>query len=384
MLRRPNPRRPLLRATGLGLIARLVVSSALLVAPWFEPGAARAQGPAIGVNVINPYVLSVADQDAMLAEIHGTGVRVIRASITLDAKGVDFAERAWKHGLSIEWLIYHFGGYDPFGQKPLSAADPEQFRKTFMPILEALEAKGITLAAFELGNEINLSGTNPEFIPRQGNARQLSLDDLDRDPEGRQVAKGFLQYLKVLAALKDVRDHSKLNRRTPITTAGLGTYDQNDGPMPKWAKGDVVGINTTLRYMRAHGLDTLVDAYGIHVYPDNHEGAAISAARKAKLDKYDLAECRPPGSSAGKPCWVTEWGLNNGATNCPLDDTSRARVTREMMGDFAPYARRGSLAGLVYFAWTGTPGSPPLSSALWRCGALSESGRAALDAALLK
>ena len=364
------------------VIVRLLAVGAMLAALWSAPAA--AQGTAVGVNVINPYVLSVADQDAMLASIHAAGVRVIRASITLDAKGVDFAERAWQHGLSIEWLIYHFGGYDPFGQKPLSAADPQQFRATFAPILQAIEAKGITLAAFELGNEINLSGTNPEFRPPHPNARQLSLDDLDHDPEGQQVAKGFLQYLKVMAVLKEVRDHAKLNQHTPISTAGLGTYDQDDGPLPNWAKGDVVGINSTLRCLRANGLDTLVDAYGIHVYPDNHEGAAMTAARKARLAKYDLAECRPPGSTAGKPCWVTEWGLTNGATSCPLDDASRARVTREMMGDFAPYAKAGSLAGLVYFAWTGTPGSPPLSSALWRCGALSESGQAALDTALLR
>lgn len=30
-------------------------------------------------------------------------------------------------------------------------------------------------------------------------------------------------------------DQSKLNRHTPIMTAGFGTYDQDDGDLPGWA-----------------------------------------------------------------------------------------------------------------------------------------------------
>ena len=153
--------------------------------------AARAGEAAVGVNVINPYVLSVADQNAMLDAIHAAGVSVIRASITLDDKGIDYAERAWQRGIRIEWLIYHFGGYDPFGSTPLSAADPEQFHATLQPVLDRLEAKGIVLAAFELGNEINLSGTNPEFVKQVGRARKLSLSDLENDPQGQRVAGGM-------------------------------------------------------------------------------------------------------------------------------------------------------------------------------------------------
>jgi len=214
----------------------IAVAGAVLGAFLLSASAAWAQEAAIGVNVINPYVLGATEQDAMLDAIHASGVSVIRASITLDDKGVDYAERAWKHGVRIEWLIYHFGGYDPFGKNPLSAADPDQFRATFQPVLDRLEAKGIVLAAFELGNEINLSGTNPEFAKPEGRARQLSLADLDSDPQGQRVAQGFRQYLKILAVLKDIRDRSKLNRQTSIMTAGLGTYDQDEDSFPAGPK----------------------------------------------------------------------------------------------------------------------------------------------------
>ncbi|WP_183572618.1 hypothetical protein HDF18_05145 [Mucilaginibacter sp. X5P1] len=250
---------------------------------------ANAQGVAVGVNVINPYKLSIADQNDMLSKIKSAGVHVIRASITLNDAGIDFAQRAWEQGIQIEWMIYRFGGYDPFGHIPLSAADPDQFRNTFATILAKLEAKGIILTAFELGNEINLSGTNPEF-PIPGKGVQLSLDDLYHDTEGQQIAKGYLQYLKVLAVLKDIRDHSKLNQHTPILTAGLGNYEQNDGPLPGRPKGDIVSVNSTIEYMRAHGLDSLVDGYAIHIYPwSNGPGDASAATgRRSRLANFDL------------------------------------------------------------------------------------------------
>jgi hypothetical protein len=115
----------------------------------------------VGTNVVNPYLLNLADQDDLLNQLQTAGVHVIRASITLDAKGIAFARRAWQKNIRIEWLIYRFGGYNPFGKVPLSAADPEQFRATFGPVLAQLEAEQISIAGFELGNEINLSKTNP-------------------------------------------------------------------------------------------------------------------------------------------------------------------------------------------------------------------------------
>src|SRR5580704_2903042 len=88
------------------------------------------------------------------------------------------------------------------------------------PFALALSLKGVVLAGVELGNEINWTDFNGDFpIPGQG--KSFTFDDLSRDPEARQVAQGFLQYLKVLAVLKEVRDHSKLNQHTPIISAGM-------------------------------------------------------------------------------------------------------------------------------------------------------------------
>jgi hypothetical protein len=102
-----------------------------------------------------------------------------------------------------------------------------------------------------------------------------------------------------------------------------------------------------------------------------------------RIAKYDLADCRPAASGAGKPCWVTEWGIDNPATACPIDDTPRAQSVKEIMGDFRPYVRSRSLAGLIYFAWH-SGNSSVMASSLWRCGGLTEAGKLAIDADLLR
>jgi hypothetical protein len=95
------------------------------------------------------------------------------------------------------------------------------------PLLSKLEEKGIVLEAFEPGNEINWAGFNADFsLPGEG--RVLSIDDLKNDPEGKRIAKGYLQYIKLLEALKDIRDHSKLNQHTAIISAGLADLSGSD------------------------------------------------------------------------------------------------------------------------------------------------------------
>jgi hypothetical protein len=53
--------------------------------------------------------------------------------------------------------------FGTWGGPPLSAADPHQFRKYFEPLFARLDAAGVTLAGFELGNEINTPMFNSDF-----------------------------------------------------------------------------------------------------------------------------------------------------------------------------------------------------------------------------
>ena len=368
------------------------VFSALLLAVVLSPSVAQAGDLTVGVNLGGLKDIKNAtveeQQDATLGDLKAAGVRVIRTGIGPDDRALDFVRRVYAKGIQMDWILglqyrsdapmrpwrpKEFPGM--WAGPPLSYSDPGKFRAYTQTLLDKLEAMGIKLAAFELGNELNMAAFNPEF-PLPGEGKQFGLDDLYHDPEAQQIAKGYLQYLKVLAVLKDIRDHSKLNQHTPILTAGFGAYEAPEGSLGKGATADMVSVNATLDFMRANGLDQLVDAYAVHVYPwANGPGQpAAAASRRARLAKYVLAECRPPGSPDGKPCWITEWGFKNTDTSCPPHEADQVSLIEEMRDNFRPYIQQRRLAGLIYYAWIDTREN----FGLFRCGSLTHSGRLAI------
>jgi hypothetical protein len=100
--------------------------------------------------------------------------------------------------------------------------------------------------------------------------------------------------------------------------------------------------------------------------------AKTPSGRHTQLEQETLVECRPPGQ--GKPCWLTEWGLSAASAGCPSTDIARIKLVREMLRDFREFFREGRLLGLIYYAWEGR------KYGIYRCGALTEAGRVALDA----
>jgi intracellular sulfur oxidation DsrE/DsrF family protein len=353
---------------------------------------AHAQTVVIGVNAVNPLRASVADQNALVAQLKAAHVRVIRCGISSDAKGIDFAKRLYAQGIKIQLIVSP--GYPPnapvrpykpdefpqmWGGHPLSSADPTLSKAAFQTLFNSLDANGIGLAGVELGNELNWAAFNPEF-PLPGEGKTFTLSDLSNDPEGKQIAKGFVQYLKVVTVLKDVRDHSKLNRHTPIISAGM--VDAVDGAkLYNNKKEDMVGLSATLTFLRQHGLDSLVDAYGVHTYPSPGQPGNPSAAaqRTAHFMNVAMAECRPRGAGDGKPCWITEWGFPNSSATCPIHDESRALLVKEMRANFATVVAQKRLAGFTYFSWDSDPWSKSVAAdSVFRCGELTEAGKLAV------
>ena len=369
-----------------------------LLAAWFVtfllvgPALVRGQNLVVGVNTVNPMRASVADQNALLDQLKAASVHVIRCGISNDDKGIDFAKRAAAHGISLQLIVS--AEYPPnapsrpyqpdkfpqmWGGHPLSWADPAGSKAAFQKLFNSLDANNIRLTGIELGNEINWAAFNPEF-PLPGEGKILNNEDLNNDPEGKQIAKGFLQYIKILATLKEVRDQSRLNRTTPIISAGMVGAKDGDKPYNN-KKEDMVSLSATMTFLRAHGLDSLVDAYGIHSYPSSSQPGNPTAAaqRLARLTSVDLAACRPKGSSAGKPCWITEWGFPNSNLSCPANDTSRTLLIEEVRHDFDTFAAEHRLAGIDYFSWNSDPWSKTVDAdSVYRCGALTESGRQAI------
>jgi hypothetical protein len=268
------------------------------------PGLAQRTECGVGVNVNSFQNFSAADQQAIVAQLKQSGVRFVRTSLRPDDKNMTLAKTLQSEGIRLVLVpdvqFTPKAKLRPADEKrhirsamPLSSADPESSRAYYQTIFDKLDEKGVVLAGVEVGNELNWADFNGDF-PVPGQGKSFTLEDLARDPEAKQVAQGLLQYLKVLAKLKDVRDHSKLNQHAPIISAGMAAV--SGGQWQQNLKLDGVSIPATYAFLRAHGLDNLVDGYGVHDYPPVVKlGDKVAAAqRKTYLDQSIF----PPGTQS--------------------------------------------------------------------------------------
>ena len=337
------------------------------------PSQAWAAELVTGMNV-NIQVWSPAQRDALLEQLAVAQVKVIRCGFHAPgAFYLDFAKRLSDKGIKIDLLAgcAYAGNIPPrpeskqYGMRSayaLSLADPVISKKSFQSLFDQLDQQGVVLEGVELGNEINWADFNGDF-PVPGQGRIFGFNDLAKDPEAKTVAQGYLQYLKCLAALKEVRDHSRLNKGTPIVLGGLVYF--NGWPAPN-QKLDGVNLDATLQFLKAHGLDKLVDIYGFHCYPKE----ATAEARKNDVDTV-CAQSSPPNASAGKPCWITEWGVNN-----KPDETETCKLIEEVMRDFNEWAKKDRLFEVIYFSWNYYAANQP--NPVFRDGQLQPIGKAAL------
>jgi hypothetical protein len=256
----------------------------------------------------------------------------------------------------------------------LSDVDTVAAKDALAPHLAALEAAGVRLVGIEVGNEFNTSAYNGDFkLP--GTGRVLGLSDLNNhnDPEGAAIATGFRNYLLAVAGIKDLRDHSHLNKATPIISGGLADIGVA-GTVKQGKKTDYVAVNDTLQYLRQHGLDKLVDGYGVHTYP-NADPHQSPSQRASTLEERGVVSACQPGT---KPCWVTEWGFSNANKSCPMNDTLRGQLVESERTAFRQFAQQGRLEAILYYSWTGMPNDNENQWAVYRCGALTQAGRWAI------
>jgi hypothetical protein len=340
------------------------------------PSSARAEECPVGVNVNSFQNFTADEQHAIVDQLKRSGVHFVRTSLRPDDKNMQLAKLLQSGGIGLVLVPGPVSApnvplrpADPTrhirSAMPLSAADPGLSKAYFQTVFEKLDAYGVTLAGIELGNELNWVDFNGDF-PVPGQGKSFSLEDLSHDPEAERVAKGLLQYLKILAALKDVRDHSQLNRHTPIIAAGMASV--TGGDWQKKMRLDGVSIPATYAFLRQHGLDTLVDGYGVHVYPPYVKPGdkAAAAQRLAMLNEQIF----PLGNT--KPYWLTEWGLPSDATSSDKDQ-DRLRAVSEMRSYFLGLYRQGRLGGLFWYVW-----NEPDKDSIYRGNVIMEAGKKAV------
>jgi hypothetical protein len=357
----------------------------------------------IGVNLVSTRDFVTKPLPDYVSQLKTAGVRSILVwdNILAPAKDpvLDFIREADRNGIKVILAVpVQWSGTDfrkiptlPNGQPdpkfknaawayPLSQASPEDFSAHFKPLFEQIEKSKIALAGLIAGNEINWTVSNGDF-PLPGNGKVLNLKDLEDTSEGKRIAAGYLKYLEILKALKEFRDQSSVNHFTPIISAGF--FDPKPPYFPTQSmREDSVGIEASIRFFKEHGIDNLIDAYGIHTYPwpDWDESQL-----KKHLRDWSLINCHPQGSDKGKPCWMTEWGFTNTAA-CPanglgqVDDEKRARLTQVFRKALQDYELDKRLIGIDNFAWNSgaKTDATPSPFSIFRCGYLTDSGRIAI------
>lgn len=338
----------------------------------------RADKPSkvvVGVNIWNEGYLSKTAQDAELKQMAESGVKTIRTSLFPNT--TDFITSAFQHGIGTVAIVYPFLGTKAkskggWADIALSELNPQEFTAGFKPLLDKLEGAGVRLTAIELGNEINTSCCNGD-LPDPGSGRELGLSDLNnpKDPEAHAVADGYRAYLKVMAALRDLRDNSKLNQQTPIITAGLADWGLPASKSP--SKKVDTSLRDTIEFFRQIGMDKLVDGYGVHVCPSGDPNRPVSA-RISSLEEGVFSACK----QGEKPCWMTEWGIGDPSEFCPAVEGTRVKAIQSFHSALQHFASEGRLAGAIYYDWTEKPGKPD-SWAIFRCGALTDAGKLALS-----
>jgi hypothetical protein len=61
--------------------------------------------------------------------------------------------------------------------------------------------------------------------------------------------------------------------------------------------------------------------------------------------------------------------------HCPIDETKRLQVSKELRGAFQYFVNEGCLAAIIYYDWSDQPGE---EAGIFRCGALTDVGKLAL------
>jgi hypothetical protein len=377
----------------------LLICTAIASVAFTEPRA-TSEPIVVGVNVAGVDLASDQQQDALIVELQKYGVKTIRTALGGHGERYTaFVIKAFQHGIGSVVMVSPFQGNTekhalpvdakagrPWGLPALSDADPEGFTKWFAPTLAKLEAAGVRITAFELGNELNTPRFNADFRPEDTSSRILGLSDLNNphDREAATVATGYRAYIKILEALKDSRDHAKINQKTPILS-GMSADWNLAGPRKKGGGvPDAVSIPDSIEFLRQIGADKFLDGYAVHTYPTGDPKVSV-AERVGFLEQRGiLSQCK----QGAKPCWMTEWGFNNTSQTCPLDDSTRAKAIQEERAAFKQFADQGRLAAVLFYSWSGVlpfswekvdPNKKADPGAIFRCGALTNAGKLALD-----
>lgn len=342
---------------------------------FVHPPRSVARDAIMGVNRVNLNQLPPAERQRIIRQMVENGVKVARLNIVRPTEtGLETLRIARDNGLSV---ILNFGVLAPeylrqgaaerpaarrFTARPrLSDVDAARFGERFAWLWRRIEEIRPDLVAIEFSNELNWADFNGDLgVGERG--RVFDRTTMATMPNAEAFERGLDNYVAILKIARRLRDASPTLRSVPIVSAGAADIPQH------WAErsgGDVVEASAFLGALRRRGLFELVDGIGLHLYPEG--------GRWQEHIRQAMAACGTV-ETGGRPCWITEWGVPNVSTTCPVDDARRADLVRRMEAEFLGFAAMGRVKALVYYDW-----DTHRSFSIWRCNGLTPTGRVVLD-----
>jgi len=196
----------------------------------------------------------------------------------------------------------------PGGNIPLSGIDIALLKTQLRHDLATLVRAGITVDAFEIGDELDWVCFNTD-LPFDSNAGNIEDDALL--PYARS-------YAKFLEASVSVIKEPDLYPNATIVTFGTANTMENILARAIAHPAHLINMLTTLD--GRNYLD-LVNRIGVHLYPDvDHPEAIAPALRKFVAEGH-----------IDKPLWITEWGYHNSFFSADRKKT-RVQAFRELHG----------------------------------------------------
>jgi hypothetical protein len=345
-----------------------------------EPGAPFD----VGIDRSNMIWISKQQQAAVIAGIAKTGVRWFRDAfaypVDRTAEFVDVVQQAKQAGLKMLVVVtqspddYDTPAIDNAGPAfeklcGWSAGSPKfsqmnlnKFKDRLRGLLEALRARGLSVDAFEIGNEVDWVCFNGD-IPF---GRDAGPDEI------LIAARGYARFLQVAAEV--IRD-----KRYP--PAKLITFGMAHGD-PAWDKPPHHLSNPAAFVASLRNLDGRnflsndryrVDGIGSHIYPNPDDVPGSTAALMA-------ADTQVLGTQL--PIWITEAGFRtnefpNRAGQSRVD--AIAEFFKALAGD-----KRASFGPVFYYSYDDGPYSlvdthgkllPEAAMLVRQCGACRLSPR---------
>jgi hypothetical protein len=141
--------------TPLGIVSRIGSIAVLFLVIW--PDLVWAQGCNVGVNVNSFQNFDAAEQETIVQQLIGSGVRCVRTSLRPDDKNIHLAKELQDKGIGLVLVLgAEFLPNAPLrpadaqrhmrSALPLSWIDPERSKVSYQSVFDKLDANGIVLA----------------------------------------------------------------------------------------------------------------------------------------------------------------------------------------------------------------------------------------------